>query len=135
MLFAAACADPYLPETLPSAEHIGCLDIDVARGSRSEAAGPVVVYTLGNRCEHAIRVDLGAVHVVGIDEAERRIDMEPYDPGHAIGPRDMDARAHGEEWIEYHPIFPTPIFAVDVDVASVAVGEPPAQRVHRLEVR
>ena len=136
VLVAAACGEPYVGDTLPvPAAHLGCVDVALQRGERAEARGPVVVYELGNRCEHSVRVDLGAVRVYGVDDVERHIDLVAFDPDHEIGPRDMDARAHGEEWIEYHPIVPADIRTVEVDLGALVAGETPLGHWQRLRLR
>jgi hypothetical protein len=114
---------------MPGRTELGCLDVSLAPGWRQEAAGPIVVYDLGNRCEHSIRVDLGALRVVGRDELDHEVDMVPFDPDHEIEPRTMDARARGEEWIEYHPRFPGgALRLLRVDVGGIAMDEPPQSR-------
>ena len=100
VVLVIGCTEPYAGD-LVQPDRFACLDANVDATHRSEADGPVVIVRLGNRCEHSIRVDLGAMQVVGVDDNGVRVPMTAYDPRHEIGPRSMDARAHGEKWIEF----------------------------------
>ena len=64
------CARPYSTSALPPAGiRFACVDVWVEATTRHEAEGPVVVVHLGNRCDHSTRVDLGSLHVVGLDDS------------------------------------------------------------------
>jgi hypothetical protein len=132
LVLLAACADPYVAGTLPRPVHqVGCLDVAILRGDVDGHIG----YRFGNRCEHSVRVDLGVAHIVGLDRTGRRVAMVAFDPAHEIGPRDLDARAHGEQWIEYDPPVPIELWALEVDVGDVAAGDAPIGRIERMVLR
>jgi hypothetical protein len=121
----------YEPGTLPKPAHVGCLDVAILRGQ----VDGVVGYQFGNRCEHSVRVDFGAARVVGIDGTGRRIALVAYDPAREIGPRDLDARASGEAWIEYDAPIPFELHFLQVDVGEVVADESPTARITQLRLR
>ena len=44
---------------------VGCLDLAVAGTRDAVAPGPIVDFQFGNRCDHAVHVDLAAVRATG----------------------------------------------------------------------
>ncbi len=110
-------------ETQAQVTQLGCLEVGVLVGHRPEATGPVVVVYLGNRCDHSVPVDLSALHVVGGDEQGATVPLVPYDPDREIGPRRLDGRTEGSEWIEY-PAQIDHLAWLDVDVGAIALDEP-----------
>jgi hypothetical protein len=73
-----------------------CLDVSVARGQDALAQGALVQYTFGNRCAHAVTVDLASVRVTGDGQL-----LRAYDPKGEIKPLSIDAYWQGKELIEY----------------------------------
>ena len=80
---------------------LGCIDLAVARTHDARATGPVVEYSFGNRCLHAVVVDLAAVRVVERGAPGVEMPLVAYDPRHEIVPLRLDARWRGDERIEY----------------------------------
>jgi hypothetical protein len=123
ILVAASCSASYTPGMYGSSTggvSFPCLDVSVAGTRRIEATGPIVVYYLGNRCEHSVRVDLATPGVIGGDDVGRTVRMVPYDPDRELEIKPIDARMYGEEWIEYQPTEPIDhIDWLDVDVGGV----------------
>jgi hypothetical protein len=78
-----------------------CLDVAVTLTDDDRALGPVVAYSFGNRCLHAVPVNLAAVRVVAKDNAGNTREVAPYDPKHEIVPLRIDALWSGAERIEY----------------------------------
>jgi hypothetical protein len=129
LLGVVGCGPTYRPGALPvDAQQVGCLDIGVLSTTRREATGPVVVVYLGNRCDRHVMVDLGRLRVVGGDNQGAQVAMTAYDPAREIGPRQLDALAAGEEWIEYHGATAEQLAWLDIDVGRIAVDEPPSAR-------
>jgi hypothetical protein len=130
----ASCSANYQPGKIAQRARaeiqvLGCLELTMRIGARAEASVPVVVVYLGNRCDHSVAVDLSALHVVGGNDLGQTIAMTAYDPSHEIGPRRIDGRAQGEEWIELDPTRPIIDLAwLDVDIGAVAPDEPIAAR-------
>jgi hypothetical protein len=98
----------------------GCLDLAVDVGRDPVAAGPVVQYQFGNRCDRAQTIDLGAVHVTGRTRSGEEVAMVAYDPLGEIRPLPLDARGSGRERIEYRT---RRDFSGDVVAVCVAIGE------------
>ncbi|HEX4423452.1 MAG TPA: hypothetical protein VH165_36335 [Kofleriaceae bacterium] len=138
----AGCFPTYQPGSFPvAAEPLGCLDVAVLATRRPEAAGPVAVVYLGNRCDHRVAIDLTRLTVVGGSDDGAQVAMIAFDPDREIAPRRLDALGVGEEWIEYHPVVATtapvsaapsditaPVAWLDVDVGRIATDEPPGVR-------
>ncbi len=80
---------------------IGCLDVGVQVHHDVHATGPVLAYAFGNRCDHAARVDLGAVVVTGRTDDGDEIALVPFDPDAELRPAAIDGRRTGREAIEY----------------------------------
>lgn len=110
-LLLAGCVDHYQGGLATRAS--ACIDAEAVRGERSEAEGPLVVVRLGNRCDHRATVDLTALHVRGDGQP-----LVPFDPYGEIRELDMDAFAHGEEWLEFHPRAQV----IEVDLGAIAGG-------------
>jgi hypothetical protein len=56
---------------------------------------------MGNGCDHAVDVDLGAIPVMGYDDEGRETALVPFDPQHELGALPLDGRRFAEEAIEY----------------------------------
>ncbi len=96
----------YQPGTLtPQAEGevrtVGCLDVAVSPVRDSAAVGPVAGITFANRCDAAVRVELGAIRAVGEFYAGQRQPMALFDPNREVGPGMIEARAIARELLEY----------------------------------
>jgi hypothetical protein len=123
LALASGCVTPYVTSAHPDGPltQLGCIDVALSATRRSEATGPVLVVSLGNRCEHHADVDLGALRVVAGNDSGATANATAYDPGNEIEPRTIAARESGDEWIEYRPSMPLdPIEWLDVDVGGVA---------------
>jgi hypothetical protein len=123
--FAAACA--YAPGSFvgrsgsfPGARAIvGCLDVAVTPVSGPTQRGPVVQYTVGNRCDEVAVVDFSAVRVCPASGVDLGPPMAPYDPKRELRPLRMEARTVITEQIEYRPAAPSAGPALCVDVARL----------------
>jgi hypothetical protein len=98
-----------------------CLDVAIAGEWPTAASGPVLAVSLGNRCEHALHVDLRELHVAtpagGL--------LALYDPDHEIVPTTMVARSHGRVELEYHPRTRVESLArLEVELGALVAGEP-----------
>ncbi|RMH38712.1 MAG: hypothetical protein D6689_18925 [Deltaproteobacteria bacterium] len=82
---------------------VGCLDVAVAHAFDPAAVGPVARIAIANRCDRAVRVDLGAIRAVGRGPGNRAVMLVPYDPRGEIRPAAIEARTTAVEWIEYQP--------------------------------
>ena len=101
---------------------LGCLDVAIDRRPDGPL-GAVLAYDLANRCDHAIRVDLSAVPVVG-RTTSGNVQLVPYDPLRELHARWLDGRAVGRATIEYRS--EEPIAARDLCVdAGGLVSAPP----------
>jgi hypothetical protein len=119
---ASACLiRQYQPGEFVDPVALGCLDVAAHAVRRTEQSGPIVVWELGNRCDHAVEVDLGAATVVAGDPLGHTVATAPYDPEHEIRVLRLDARHYGREWIEYRPSSAMARVAwLDVDVGAVS---------------
>jgi len=101
---------------------LGCLDLAIDR--RPDAPlGAVLAYDLGNRCDHAIRIDLSAAAVVGRTSiGDTR--LAPYDPLRELHPMALDGRAVGRETIEYRSEEPIAARDVCVDAGGLIAAAP-----------
>jgi hypothetical protein len=137
LVLASGCLVPYTPGALSAHDavtSVGCLDVGLAAMRRAETSGPVVEISLGNRCEHHVDVDLGALQVVAGNNGGATAAARAYDPDHEIEARTIAARESGDEYIEYLPVTPlAPIEWLDVDVAGVAPDA--ARREHWVRVQ
>lgn len=80
---------------------VGCLDIAVELAREPRADGPVLGYTIGNRCDRVALVDLGAIVVDGTTLAGRPARLVPYDPDRELRPLWLEVRSVAREQIEY----------------------------------
>jgi len=80
---------------------VDCLDVMVEPIADAEATGAAVAISFGNRCDHAVRVDLAAVRAVGRFADGSRRSLVAYDPDGAIHAGRLDPRRAGREAIEY----------------------------------
>ena len=80
---------------------LGCLDIAVAAAPDPAAEGPVAEITLGNRCDRAVVVDLGAITATGRLRDGRELAMSVYDPKREVRPATLDGHAAAREFLEY----------------------------------
>ena len=122
LAFASGCVTPYATSAHPDGAltQLGCIDVALSATHRSEATGPILVVSLGNRCEHHAHVDLGALRVVAGNDV-LTANATAYDPGNEIEPRTIAARESGDEWIEYRSaMLLESIEWLDVDVGGVA---------------
>ena len=93
-----------LPERCPASGELrtaGCLDFAVCPFRDPEAEGPAVAIAFANRCDQAVKVDLGALKATGLLRDGRRVAMTAYDPDGELRPAKLDARREGRENIEY----------------------------------
>ena len=137
LLLVAGCMTRYRAGGLAAdprtqVQQLGCVDVGVEIGRRSEAKGPVIIVSLGNACEHSVGVDLAALHVVGGNDVGQTVEMIAYDPDHEIRPRRIDGLVEGTEWIEYQPQGDIELAWLDVDIGEVI--EPARPRWIRLAV-
>ncbi len=104
---------------------LSCLDLGVqVRGEELE--DPVVAYQLGNRCEHAVMVDLATVHVIARDLDGREVALTAYDPNHELRVLPLAASWGAREAIEYRGIAAANANEVCVDVGNIERGAQPA---------
>jgi hypothetical protein len=135
-----SCSPNYQPgqiaqRTSAETQVLGCLELAMRIAGRAEASGPVVVVYVGNRCDHSVAVDLSALHVVGGNDRGQTVALTAYDPSREIGPRRIEGRAQGEEWIEFDPTGSIIDLAwLDVDIGAVAPDEPIFARRVRLRM-
>ncbi len=94
-----------------------CLDLAVAGDRDVVAPGPILDYRFGNRCDHAIAVDLGAVRATGRTPSGEEVALVPYDPYREIKPLRLEARTTGRERLEYRKAQDFGIDLVQVCVA------------------
>ncbi len=80
---------------------LGCLDLAVTLTDDARAPGPIVEYSFGNSCLHAVTVDLSAVHAITYTDAGAVSEAHAYDPKHEIVPLRLDALWSGRERIAY----------------------------------
>jgi hypothetical protein len=97
-----------------------CLDVSVARTSDKLATGPVIEYSFGNRCTHAVTVDLASVRVTGDG-----LRMRAFDPKHELRPMQIDAFWQGSEKIEYRE----QATSLCIEVSHIQADAPTAERV------
>lgn len=101
---------------------LGCLDLAVDRRPDGPL-GAIVAYDLGNRCDHAIRVDFSAASVIGRTGSGDE-NLAPYDPKHELHARWLDGRAVARETVEYRSSEPLAARDVCVDAGGL-VGTVP----------
>jgi hypothetical protein len=101
---------------------VGCLDVAVDRKPDMPSGEAVLAYSFGNRCDFPTLVDLAATTVVGRDPEGHDLDLERYDPSHAVAPLRIDGRAVGREAIAY--THGPPLAEVWVDVGAIGHSGP-----------
>jgi len=124
-----ACA-PYSPGSfrVPGRDFSGerltldCLDLAVAGDRDLVAAGPIVDYQFGNRCQHPITVDLGAIRATGRTPTGEEVALVPYDPQGQIRAVTLETRTAGRERLEYRKARDFGIDLVQVCVALDGVA-------------
>ncbi|MEZ4399807.1 MAG: hypothetical protein R3B06_07300 [Kofleriaceae bacterium] len=94
---------------------VGCLDLAVAGQRDPIARGPVVAFQFGNRCDHAVHVDLGAVRATGRTADGTRVAMAAFDPARALSAQKLEARRFGRQRLEYRSL------RADADVIEVCL--------------
>ena len=99
-----------------------CLDLAVAGDRDVVAPGPSLDYRFGNRCDHAIAVDLGAVLATGRTPSGEEVALVPYDPYREIKPLRLEARTAGRERLAYRGVAPGPPQDFGIDLVSVCVA-------------
>lgn len=80
---------------------LDCLDLAVAGDRDPVAPGPILDFQFGNRCDHAIGVDLGAIRATGRTPTGEEVALVAYDPYREIRPLRLEARTAGRERLEY----------------------------------
>jgi hypothetical protein len=102
---------------------LGCIDLAVARVADAQKPGPVLQFSFGNRCTHAVTIDLAAVLVDAHDDSGWERELVAYDPRGEIRPLAIDAGLTGREQIEYRdpyrPFIDARTLSICVDVARV----------------
>jgi hypothetical protein len=132
LALAAGCMTPYRPgniatdRTVAAYRQYGCVDIGLAVTRVPEATGPVIVFDLGNRCDHGVTVDLSAVHAVAHDLNWESAPMLAYDPDRTIRPLPIGGRDYGTEWIEYNAVSSIELYSIDVDLGNIVPSAPQA---------
>lgn len=101
---------------------LGCVDVAIDRRPDGPL-GAVLAYDLGNRCDHAVRVDLSSAAVLG-RTATGNVELSPYDPLRELGPVWLDGRSVAKETIEYRSEEPLAARDVCVDAGSVIAERP-----------
>ena len=106
---------------------IGCLDVGVATVHDRVVTGPVVEYRFGNRCDHAVPVDLAAVRVTGRTRLGDDVAMVPYDPYRDLRRLPLDGRSSGGEQIAYRTArdFGSDVVQLCVDLTGITDGGSP----------
>lgn len=94
---------------------VGCLDIAVHAQRDVVTRNPLLEVNVGNRCDHGVDVDLGALRV----RANTGAALAAVDPRREIRVLRMDGRLVGREVIEYAGEASTTIAALCVDASRV----------------
>jgi hypothetical protein len=130
LVLAAGCMTPYRPgdiatdRTVAAYRRYGCVDVGLAVTRLPEATGPIVVFDLGDRCDHSATVDLSAVRVVAHDLQGETVPMVAYDPERQIRPMRIGGRDSGEEWIEYNPVSSIELMSIEVELGNIVPSAP-----------
>ncbi|MBE7448048.1 MAG: hypothetical protein HS111_03915 [Kofleriaceae bacterium] len=124
----AVAGEPFVGERTT----LGCLDVAVDVHRDPVAAGPVVHYQFGNRCDRAATVDLGRVRVTGRTRDGAEVALVPFDPHGEIRALPLDAHRAGRERIEYRTrrdlggdVISVCVAVGDLGAGSPAPGRPP----------
>lgn len=78
----------------------GCLDLAVSSTEVIDGS-PVIAYSVGNRCDHKIDIDLGRLHVVARDSHGVATPLVAFDPRGELGPTELNALWSGHAQIAY----------------------------------
>jgi hypothetical protein len=105
----------------------GCLDLAVASNDEADVNDPVVAYSVGNRCDHRLEVDLAALRVVGRDASGREGTLVAFDPRAELQPTTLNALWSGRAKISYRGAL-AGITSICVDVGSIDRAAPYAER-------
>lgn len=123
--FASACAyapgsfSGY-PSSFPGARTtVGCLDIAVSLTGGTIQQGPVIQYSVGNRCDRVTTVDFSAVRARSAAGMLFGPPMVPFDPARELRPLRMEARTVITELIEYRDVAPAEGHGLCVDVGGL----------------
>jgi hypothetical protein len=101
---------------------VRCLDLAIRQRADPAPTSNVVEYRFGNRCDAPVILDLAAARVYG-EKDGTATDLMPFDPFHELRELQLDARAVGEELIDYPS--GDALDDVCVDAASIAHVYPP----------
>jgi hypothetical protein len=84
----------------------GCLDLGVSQATDEGAGGDgqIVRYSIGNRCWHAVTVDLASIRALSMETDGVRRPLRAFDPHHEIQALPITARWMGAEEIQYLPV-------------------------------
>lgn len=107
---APACA--YVPDSFSSSQTsfpgvrttVGCLDVAVSLAADPPQEGPVVRYSVGNRCDRTAVVDFSAIRVRSTSGVAFGPELRAYDPDSELRPLRMEANAAITEQIEYRNV-------------------------------
>lgn len=110
---------------------IACLDLGVAGDRDAVAPGPIVDYQFGNRCDHPIAIDLGAVRATGRTGDGRDVALVAYDPYHTLRALRLEARSSGRERLEYRNAadFGTDLVSVCLSLDGITDAAPTGQQI------
>jgi hypothetical protein len=97
---------------------VHCLDIALQHRPRSTRLRNVIEYHFANRCNEPTIVDLAAARVYGRTIDGQTSALFPFDPFHELRLLEIDARAVGQETIEY-PSSQT-LTSLCIDAAPIA---------------
>ena len=107
------------PSSFPGARAtVGCLDVAAAL-TGGTLQGPVVQYTVGNRCDQVTIVDFSAVRAHSAPGAHLGPPMLPFDPRRELRPLPIEARMVITEQIEYRHAGPAVGRGLCVDVGGL----------------
>ena len=79
-----------------TATTLGCIDVAVASGDDD-----AIAYSVGNRCEHRVVVDLASVRAVARDIHGREVPLVADDPRRELRPLALGAMWSGHAQIAY----------------------------------
>lgn len=102
---------------------VQCLDIALQHRPRSAQLRNVIEYHFGNRCNEPAIVDLAAAPVYGRTSDGSTSKLFAFDPFHELRLLEIDARAVGQEAIEYPSS--EVLTSLCIDAAAIAHAAPP----------
>lgn len=122
---ASACA--YAPGSFSSHPRsfpgvratVGCLDVAASLTVGTIQQGPVIQYTVGNRCDRVTIVDFSAVSARSSAKPTLGPTMTPFDPQRELRPLMMESRSVISEQIEYRHTATPVSHAICVDVGGL----------------